>query len=70
MFAKESFWFPIDELLVQDAVCFVSQAGSARLTPAQMYIFDKIITSFGFVKQTFDALVSGTVLVITLDLLI
>lgn len=28
------------------------------------------ITSFGFVKQTFDALVSGTVLVITLDLLI
>ena len=33
--------------MLKDAVCFVSNAGSARLTPAQKYIFDKIITSFG-----------------------
>jgi len=30
-----------------NAVCFVSHAGNARLTPGQRYIFDKIITNFG-----------------------
>lgn len=30
-----------------NAICFVSHAGNARLTPGQKYIFDKIITGFG-----------------------
>ena len=38
---------PKNSISCLNAICFVSHAGKARLTPEQNYIFDKIITNVG-----------------------
>ena len=45
---KEFFSLPGDDGIDHlDAVCFVTQASLARLTPTQQYIFDSILSTFG-----------------------